>query len=148
MTSSIRSSAFNTFKIDGLSFHAKDCVNGVLINPKLPRAFDCTPNELRPASHQKWWYRPFIVTETIEELDAFYAHRTDEYAEEGRMQWQKVRPQWLAQWPSGVQYTLRCLNGGAWDRSSWLGSFDSLDEALARASLYAMPASSRRRFSL
>lgn len=138
MTSSAQTPVFNTFKIDRLTFHAKDCVDGVLINPKLPRAFDVTPNELRPASHHKWWYRPFILTETIEEMDEWYANRTDDYAEEQRQQWQeKSRPQWLARWPGGVQYTVRSLNGGAWDRSSWLGSFDNLDEALALASLHA-----------
>jgi hypothetical protein len=30
-------------------------------------------------------------------------------------------------------YSVRCLNGGAWDRSSWCGDFDSLDSAIEYA---------------
>ncbi|QIL73099.1 hypothetical protein G7048_23735 [Diaphorobacter sp. HDW4B] len=123
-------SELTTYVIDGLKFKAKDCVRGVLINPVLPRNFDNTPNELRPASHRKWWYRPFINVDTIEEMDEFYASRADEYAEKGRQSWEEGRPRWLQAWPNGARYVVRCLNGGAWDRSCWLGAYVSLEAAL------------------
>lgn len=103
---------------------------GVPINPKLPKNFDNTPNDVRPASHQKWWFMPFIETDTVQELDAYYAGRTDEYAEKGREMWKEGRNNWMKAWPTGTRYTARCLDGGAWDRSTNWGMFASLDEAI------------------
>jgi hypothetical protein len=79
---------------------------GVAFNPKLPRNFDSTPNDARPASHRKWWNRPYISTQTGDD------------------------PHWLNAWPSGIRYDVRCLDGGAWDRSTGWGMFATLDEAL------------------
>ena len=33
-----------------------------LVDPKLPKYFDATPNGERPESHQKWWFHPYLVT--------------------------------------------------------------------------------------
>lgn len=145
MTTMSPTTTLKTFKLDGFTFQAEECVDGVLINPKLPKAFDNTPNESRPASHQKWWFRPFIIKDTIQERDAVYAHRTDEYADKGREHWQQTRPQWLAKWPTGENYSVCCLNGGAWDRSSWLGIFATKEEAIAKASLHHRPVTNGRR---
>jgi len=122
--------AFKTFTVDGTKFQAEDCIQGVLVNPKLSKNFDNTPNEERPASHEKWWYRPFIKTETVESHDAFYAGRTDAYAEAGREHWKEGRKQWMKAYPSGTRYDVRCLDGGAWDRSTGWGMYGTLDEAL------------------
>lgn len=103
------------------------------VNPKLPPRFDDTPNDARPVSHMKWWYRPFIVTETVDALDAFYAGRTDSYAQAGRERWKTDRAEWLKAWPEGTRYEVRCLDGGAWDRSTSRGMFASLDAAVVAA---------------
>ncbi len=117
---------------DQLKQDAERCAAiGVPFNPTLPKDFDSTPNQARPESHQRWWNRPFTRTETIEQLDAFYAGRTDDHAEAGRKHWAESRAQWLAAWPSGIRYEVRCLDGGAWDRSTSWGMFATLDEALA-----------------
>lgn len=112
---------------------AEQVINGVPINPQLPEDFDATPNEDRPASHLKFWHRPYIVTDTVEQMDAFYAGRTDEYADRGRESWTEGRKKWLEAWPSGTRYTVRCLDAGAWDRSTNWGSFATLEAALAVA---------------
>lgn len=112
---------------------AERFINGVPINPRLPERFDATPNEDRPASHLKFWHRPYIVTDTVEALDAIYAGRTDPYAEEARQHWIDGRKQWLAAWPTGTRYTVRCLDGGAWDRSTNWGCFSTLEAALVVA---------------
>ncbi|MCP2223570.1 hypothetical protein M2226_009267 [Bradyrhizobium elkanii] len=53
------------------------------LDPKLPKAFDATPNEARSKTQlDQWWDRPYGLT------------RPD-----GRIE-------------------VRCLNGGAWDRST------------------------------
>jgi hypothetical protein len=111
---------------------AERVVDSVPINPKLPPNFDDTPNDERPDSHRKFWHVPFIVTDSVDALDAFYAERTDQWAEEGRQHWsEQGRAHWMEAWPTGVRYTVRCLDGGAWDRSTCWGSFPSLGAALA-----------------
>lgn len=122
-----------SFTIDGHQFQAEACApGGVLVNPKLPRRFDVTPNEERPASQRKWWGRPFLVRETVEELDDYYAGRADEHAGEMRAYWENTgRPDWMQRYPSGVRYTARCLDGGAWDRSTFWGDFPTLEAAVA-----------------
>lgn len=123
----------NTFVFNGKRFTAEACIDGVLINPAQPKMFDSTPNEDRPASQAKWWSLPYIVTETVESLDAMYANRTDEYAEAGRSHWVDGRINWMEAWPSGTRYETRCLDGGAWDRSTSWGMFATIEEALTCA---------------
>lgn len=91
-------------------------VDGVPVNPKLPKNFDSTPNDARPASHRRWEGRPYILTD-----------------EGGNMQSPEARARWLASWPTGIRYDVRCLDGGAWDRSSCWGNFATLEEAIACA---------------
>jgi hypothetical protein len=110
------------------------------INPKLPPNFDHTPNDRRPASHRRWWHRPYIVSESVEDRDREFAERNDEYAEAGRKYWQEEgRAKWMAAWKSGTRYDVRCLDGGAWDRSTWWGSFDTLEAAIACAQSQTNP---------
>lgn len=112
---------------------AEQIVDGIPVNPKLPEAFDSTPNEDRPDSHRKFWNQPYITTHTVEFLDAYYAGRTDQWAEEGRRHWVEHRLYWMEIWPTGTRYDVRCLDGGAWDRSSAWGAFASLAAAIACA---------------
>ena len=79
---------------------------GIPLNPKLPGNFDDCDNRFRPASHRRWWNRPFIRTEVDDD------------------------PRWLAAWPSGIRYDVRCLDGGAWDRSTGWGMFGTIEEAI------------------
>jgi hypothetical protein len=119
---------------NGYTFTAKRQVDGVLIDPTLPRNFDNTPNEKRPDTQARWWGFPFVRTMTVEEWDSFYAKRTDEHDDAGRKEWnEKGRAAWLAAWPSGTRYETRCLDGGAWDRSTSWGMFGTLEEAVACA---------------
>lgn len=50
-----------TYRIDGLMFKAEGCEKGILIEPTLPKSFHCFANDARPASHSKWWHRPYIT---------------------------------------------------------------------------------------
>ena len=113
-----------------------DCeavADGVPVNPRLPARFNDTPNEDRPDSQRKFWHQPYIQTETVEDLDRMYAERTDAYADAGRERWKAARPQWMEAWPTGTRYEVRCLDGGAWDRSTSWGMFATLAEAVACA---------------
>ncbi len=88
-----------TWTLGAHEFVAADCRDGVLVDPDLPDRFDSTSNECRPASHQKFWHRPYIVSQEGE-------------------------------YPG---YVVRCLDGGAWDRSTNWGKFDTLEEAVSQA---------------
>lgn len=111
------------------------------IDPELPPGFDDTPNDQRPDSHQVWWHRPYIVTDRLEpetfgqyqERLAALGYEPDYTPEQWRELQQQRRADWLAAWPSGVRYCVRCLDGGAWDRSTNYGMFASLSDAVSRA---------------
>jgi hypothetical protein len=113
-------------------------VDGVAIDPDLPQGFDVTPNDERPDSHQVWWYRPFIATdrhepESWEEYRdrlASYGYEPDQTPEQWAKFQAKQKAGWFKSFPSGVRYDVRCLDGGAWDRSTWWGSAGTLDEAI------------------
>jgi hypothetical protein len=66
---------------NGFDYFARQLVDGVLIDPKLPRGFDNTPNEQRQGQ-TRFWGVPFIVTSSVADLNAYYAARTDKYAAE------------------------------------------------------------------
>ena len=56
---------------------------------------------------------------SVEYWDDVYAARTDQWAEEGRRRWaEEGRRTWMEFWPTGTRYDVRCLDGGAWDRST------------------------------
>jgi hypothetical protein len=122
-----------SFTVYGEKFKAEAMEEGVLINPALPKNFDSTPNEDRPPSQNKWWFVKYIVTEEIAERDEYQATRKDKAAEAGQIMWAQHRKMWLDSWPNGTRYDVRCLNGGAWDRSTWLGSYATLQEAIWKA---------------
>ena len=112
-------------------------IDGVPVDPELPEGFDNTANFERPESHRVWWYRPFIITDQWEpetweqyrERLAGYGYEPDHTPESwAQMQAERERG-WYESFPSGVRYDVRCLDGGAWDRSTWWGSFGSLEEA-------------------
>ena len=84
-------------------------IDGIHVNPELPAEFDNTPNEARPKSHMVWWGVPFIVS------------HTDDH------------PRFLEHWKSGTRWDVRCLDGGAWDRSTCWGQYGSLEEAVKAA---------------
>lgn len=119
------------FSLNGHVFKAKDCVDGVLIDPVLPKRFDDTPNESRPASHRAWWHLPFIRTFSVQDWDREYAEREDQYADQQRAHWaEKGRAEWMKAYPAGIRFEVRCLDGGAWDRSTCWDMVASLEEAL------------------
>ncbi len=87
--------------------------DGIPVNPELPEGWDDTSHEDRPNCHFKLWGRAYITTQKF-----FPAIDSDT---------------WFDHWPNGTRYDVRCLDGGAWDRSTNRGSFACLSEAIDRA---------------
>ncbi len=85
------------------TFICADIIRGIPIDPMLPIKFDDTPHDARNALSMAWWGVPFVSTDH----DADPRH-----------------------WPKGVRYDVRCLDGGAWDRSTAWGSFPTLEAAV------------------
>jgi len=82
---------------------AEQVIDGIPVNPVLPKRFWDTDNQRRPRSHEAWWDRPFVVTAVN------------------------------AMWPQGLRFDTYCLDGGAWDRPTGWGKFGTLEEAIACA---------------
>jgi hypothetical protein len=120
-------------------------VDGIPLNPSLRSDFDMTPNEYREQLEiNDWWNKPFIVTqETPSETWEEYDTRLSGYAgidagskAEFEERATSIRDSWLAAWPSGIRYEVRCLNGGAWDRSSSIGMLATMEAAVETAKKY------------
>lgn len=111
----------------------------VLINPNIPKWMDNKDIEKRSGSHiEKWWNVPYIVFETFEKepYSKFKKRMTklnynvDESWEEYELRKKEEFLEWINTWGTGIRYDVRMLDGGAWDRTSWKGSFNNLDEAI------------------
>lgn len=101
---------------------------GVALNPTLRADFDNTPNEERDSREiDDWWLVPYIVTYGWNEPPETINEAT-------REEW---RDNWFKRWPSGTRFDLRCLDGGAWDRSTFRGAFPTLEEAVGAAQALA-----------
>lgn len=116
--------------------------DGYPLNPTLRQWFDNTPNEHRePLEVKDWWGLPFIVSDTWEEREKHFRSVQARHREERNefvvsdekleADIAKSKAGWLSHYPSGTQFNVRCLDGGAWDRSTNWGCFDSLEQALA-----------------
>lgn len=117
-----------------------EIVDDIPVNPLLRADFDSTPNEERyPKEVDDWWNKPYILTCSWEHMSETW----DEYSKRAK-EWEfeaqpkdhyeadlaQRRVKWFESWPGGVRYDVRCLNGGAWDRSTNLGMYPTLEEAL------------------
>lgn len=119
-------------------------VDGIPVDPVQRYYFDMTPNEERCEEEvEDWWDKPYIVTQGFTR-DTYkeYIHRvgegyknlmTEEEFVEGKA---KGYQQWCERYSDGYRYDVRVLNGGAWDRSLNLGTFDNLDDAIEKAKKY------------
>ncbi len=91
----------------GSVWNERKLIQGIHLDPSLPESFENYPNEYRPDLEKAdWWGLPFIVSRVYVEND-------------------KVK----------TSFSVRLLDGGAWDRSTGKGIFDDIDSALSVAKL-------------
>lgn len=112
-------------------------------NPVLRPGFDCTPNHERDDNEvADWWGKPFICTDKwLDETYEDYCKRVNvkelRQSEAQFVAQKKIdRDRWYTAWPDGIRYSVRVLDGGAWDRSTNLGMVRTLGEAVAIAKRY------------
>jgi len=104
-------------------------------------ASDATDNDIRSELEKThWWGRAYITTEefTRDTYKEYLVRMKNSTTVETEKQFNSNRvndrKSWFCHWGNdGVRYNVRCLDGGAWDRSSNKGFFDNLDDALILA---------------
>lgn len=112
----------------------------ILINPTIPNWMDSRDIRKRSNAHMKKWFNvPYIETENfIDDTYEDYCERclgmeleTEQEFDDRRL---RDRESWCNTWGAdGIRYDVRCLDGGAWDRTTNHGSFKTLEEALEKA---------------
>ncbi len=116
-------------------------VEGVPVNPVLRDGFDATNNDDRDDGEiNDWWDRPFIRIYTWFDMATSYSDYLNRIKDlenvepDSREQYDQgqndFRKKWFESWPSGVRYDVRCLDGGAWDRSTNWAQVGDFREAL------------------
>lgn len=119
-------------------------VEGIPINPTLRDDFDSTPNEDREELEiSDWWGRPFIRLHTWADMSDSYngylarVSEIEDYTPKSREMFDheqdERRAKWFESWPTGIRYDVRCLDGGAWDRSTSWAMVGDLKDAIAIA---------------
>lgn len=97
------------------TFQCDDVIGKTIaINPVLPERFDDTPNDMRDDRARAWWGVPYVVT------------------------YRDTSPAFVRAWGGPVRYDVRCLDGGAWDRSTVLGSYGNKGIAVLHAAQVAL----------
>jgi hypothetical protein len=121
--------------------HQKMVGAGFPLDPSLRHWFDQTPNDERePLETEHWWGLPFIQTSTWADMekhsrDVQGRHREEQNQfvksdEQLEAEIADHKAKWFAAWPTGTRYDVRCLDGGAWDRSTGWGMVGSLEAAI------------------
>ena len=115
-------------------------INGVIINPNLPEDFDITPHDERDEEMNWWWNKPYILINELEQEsweEHYYRLKSYDWSDEkiGSKEnylknLEKQKENWYNNFPLGFRYEVRCLDGGAWDRNSSIGTFNNFDKAL------------------
>ncbi|POD71178.1 hypothetical protein BKM17_23070 [Pseudomonas syringae group genomosp. 3] len=111
--------------------------NGYPLNPFLREDFSRTSNDHRePLEIEDWWDRPYLESCTWQESEAhlrkFQQSRENVPSpEQAEAEVEKHKASFFSSNPTGIEYTVNCLDGGAWDRPSIWGVFPTLDEAIS-----------------
>lgn len=124
----------------------KNIVDGVCINPLLRNEFDITSNSSRPhLETADWWGRAYIESHEYSPSDNSYdeyitrmkSYRDNDTDYTPKKEWEEAnkaaKKSFYESYPTGTMYNVRILDGGAWDRSTWKGAFDNLDDAIELA---------------
>jgi len=120
-------------------------VDGVCINPKRRDDFNCTKHDVRPEQElSDWWGLPYVIEASYQHSDDSYQEYVTRITTVGAKLGHEVMEQedwtimrednyktFLASYPLGNAYTVRCLDGGCHDRSSNKGIYTTLNDALA-----------------
>ena len=113
------------------------------LNPLLRDDFDETPNDERDQlEREHWWGKPYIVSRFDSLTDRNYSAFVERFNPScseviiSEEEWQKSFSALNMKndpFNHGAFFIVRCLDGGAWDRSTWKGQFNNLADAILHA---------------
>jgi len=132
------------FILNEIEFTAKSLLDEVLIDPLLPDDFYDCPNEERDDEQNKmWWGRAYIETDDFTAFDDNYseykkrmifvdaAGESLEPEDVFNKRIKNTKDVWFNKFPTGIRYTVHCLDGGDLDKPTCWDSCGSVDEAVA-----------------
>lgn len=115
----------NDYIIDGLKFSAKECIDGILIDPVLPLGFmsnDAT--EMKPEDIAAWWNRPFVQVDRGETgNDSLFSE----------LELTQIKTKFSEEWPHGGMFKLYVLDNAKEVGPTLRGCFKNIESALASA---------------
>ena len=138
-------SVIEHYKTEYTLANQTNVIDNIPVDPKQRYYFDLLSNDLRPEDEMEWLNVPYVKT-----FNVLRAHKVKTYKAElsylsainsesipSQTEWIIKHDEELAnlksRYPSGIQYSVRCFDGGAWDRSSNWGEADTLEQALSIA---------------
>ena len=116
-------------------------IEGIPINPCLRSGFDCTDITHRDSLEMEDWFDvPFIVhiswedqeqqKRTLRATSQQSRNVSDQHFEDSLA---TIRELWFSQYPNGICYRVRCLDGGAPDRPTDWGDALTQEDAIELA---------------
>lgn len=123
---------------------AAGLVDGVPIDPELPKHSSEGPEAMAPEELARWEGRPYVLTVTLAEaLEPFESVMRNELGALASEELEVMRDaharrletlrQEYQQYPEGVRYVVECLDWGVTDRPQDWGQFATLAEAVEAA---------------
>ncbi|WP_175771416.1 hypothetical protein [Burkholderia ambifaria] len=124
-----------TFSIDGHTYVAKACVDGILVDPQLPTNIGQMSGGEICRVHREWWNRPFVITvepmaEACESLAL--GETRDRWLDDGGQHWMVLAR-------VNVWYEARCAYAVDHVGVSCLGTFRFISNAMSYLQQYLVP---------
>ncbi len=132
----------DTYKPEHWPENQARMVEGFPVNPCMRIDFDRTPNNCRESLEiEHWKGLPYIIEDCWDNAEE-HMRNTQAYHREQQdagvitdtelETWiDAEKTKWFNRYPTGYCYTIRCLDGDAWDRGTYWGDTGSLDEAIS-----------------
>lgn len=76
-----------------------------------------------------------LFTPWAEEVELFKQYNLQINETQAKYEQRQIisKQSFMATFPTGTKYTVRCLDGGVHDRSTWIGEYASLEQAVEAA---------------
>lgn len=110
--------------IDGLKFSAKECIDGIFINPVLPLGFMSNYHtEMKLVDITLWWNRPFVQVDLGNTAnDALFSE----------LELTQIKNKFSEEWPDGM-FKLYVFDGAKEVGPTLRGCFKNIDDVLTSA---------------
>jgi len=131
------------FNLNGTEYLAESLVDNVLVNPTLPDDFYvCSYHERDAQQIKMFWAFAYIETDSyLASNERYTDYKTRltlfsnttilETEDQFNKRMHRIQAEWLRQFPTGIMYTVHCLDDETLDKPTIRGRFGSLEEAVS-----------------